>query len=314
MRKLIILLLVGIFTVALVTALGAGDKVWNGNELAGENENIIDTSALFPLVPVPDVPVPDVALPKSLDNLFPPKADRPIWLLGMLAQGTYFASIAADLSENDLENAREDFKKFKAQYKNNSKLVPEWEGFFPMYPVDSLEAALKTGDQNKIMAAYGNMGQVCENCHSVNMPKVQMKYHWRTLDGKKFTEISVPLANENISFTRLMQLIDANFVGIGADLGQNQIENAKLRFNDFNATFQVMKGTCGNCHTSKRKYYIDEDVQTTVDNLGHALSESPVDPNKIGELSQEIGEESCFKCHLVHVPAALAQEKEEMGK
>ncbi|HEY9204284.1 MAG TPA: hypothetical protein VIO58_00050 [Candidatus Methanoperedens sp.] len=310
MRKLILLLLIGIFSVALVTALGASDKIW-GEKLAGANENIIDTSALFPLVPVPDVAVPDVALPKSLDNLFPPKADRPIWLLGMLAQGTYFTSIAADLSENDMANAKEDFKKFKAQYKNNSKLVPEWEGYFPMFPVDSLEAAMKTGDQQKIMAAYGNMGQVCENCHSINMPKVQMKYHWKTLDGKKFTEISVPLSNENVSFSRLMQLIDANFVGVGADLGQNQIENAKLRFKDFNATFQAMKGVCGDCHTTKRKYYIDEDVQTMVDDLGQALAESPVDPGKAGMLSQEIGEESCFKCHLVHVPAALAQTREE---
>ncbi|NJD77168.1 MAG: cytochrome c [Candidatus Methanoperedens sp.] len=314
MKRLILLLLIGIFTAALVTALGANDKVWNENEPAGTNENIIDTSAFFPLIPVPDVPVPDVALPKSLDNLFPPKADRPVWLIGMLAQGTYFASIAADLSENDLENARDDFKKFKAQYKNNSKLVPEWEGFFLMYPADSLEAALKTGDRNKIMAAYGNMGQVCENCHSVNMPKVQMKYHWRTLDGKKFEEISVHLANESISFSRLMQLIDANFVGVGADIGQNQIENARLRFNEFNMTFQAMKGTCGNCHTSKREYYIDEDVQARIDTLGQALSESPVDSNKVGKLSQEIGEESCFKCHLVHVPAALAQKREEIER
>ncbi len=311
MRKLILLLLIVIFTVALVTALGSGDKVWNGKELAEVNENIIDATALFPLVPVPDIPVPDVGLPKSLDNLFPPKADRPIWLLGMMAQGTFFTSIATDLSENDLENAKEDFKKFKAQYESNSKLVPEWEGYFLMYPLDSLESALKTGDQNKIMAAYGNMGQVCENCHDVNMPKVQMKYHWKTLDGKKFTEIGVPLANENVSFARLMQLIDANFVGIGADLGQNQIENAKLRFKDFNATFQVMKVTCGNCHATKRKYYIDEDVQTKVDDLGQALTESPIDPDKVGMLSQEIGEESCFKCHLVHVPAALAQIRED---
>ncbi len=66
--------------------------------------------------------------------------------------------------------------------------------------------------------------------------------------------------------------------------------------------------------TKTKGYYIDENVQNKLDNPGQALSESPINPDKVGMLSQEIGAESCFKCHLVHVPAALAQEREGTAK
>ncbi len=165
----ILLLLIGIFTIALVAALSANDKIQNG-ELIKSNENTINTDALFSIIPVPKIPVPNTPLPKSLDNFFPPKATGPICLFQMLELGEDFLSIPVDLSENDPQNASAHFEKFKAQYEETGKMVPEWEPFFQMYPVNSLEAALKSGDQKEVNAAIANMGQVCENCHLVNMP------------------------------------------------------------------------------------------------------------------------------------------------
>ncbi len=84
MRKFVLPILVGvgIFALALVSALSAGVQGQSGTEF--KTENPIDVAALFPLVPVPKVPVPDIPLPKSLDNLFPPKAPGPIWFFEML--------------------------------------------------------------------------------------------------------------------------------------------------------------------------------------------------------------------------------------
>jgi len=221
----------------------------------------------------------------------------------MLGMGGAFSSIVADLLENDPQSAMADFQAFKTQYSEVSKLVPEWEGMFPMEPVNKLEVALKSGDQGKVMAAYGNVGKVCHDCHEENMPKVQQKYHWGDFDAIKVQD---PLTAEEVAFSQLMQFLDAGVSGISADVAQGQAENAQKQFQGFNARFQALKTTCKNCHDSERKYYVDEGVQGLIDKLGKALSGSSVDPQAVGGLSQAIGMESCFKCHLVHVPAAFS--------
>jgi hypothetical protein len=39
------------------------------------------------------------------------------------------------------------------------------------------------------------------------------------------------------------------------------------------------------------------------------LNEEPANPSRIGALVRDIGTESCFKCHLVHVPGAYSKYK-----
>lgn len=77
------------------------------------------------------------------------------------------------------------------------------------------------------------------------MVKVQQKYYW--LD---FPEVTIPdpLTNEQVNYAKLMQNIDLNFVGIMVDLQEGQIENAIKHFEGFNARFQTLKDTCGDCH------------------------------------------------------------------
>lgn len=249
---------------------------------------------------------PDVAAPppSSLDALFPPKAEQPIYLFKKLGLSSFFAGIVADLFENDPQNAKANFERFKAQYVEISKLVPEWEKKFPIGPVEELGAALETGDRGKIMAAYEQVGNVCRNCHTANQTKVHQKYHWGD-----FTAITVtdPLTKEQIDFLQLMRYLDVNYWAIGLDVEQGQKGNAQKQFQGFNTRFQTLKETCGNCHNTERKYYTDENVQAIIDQLERALRESPIDPKKVGTLMQGIGMESCFKCHLVHFPAAFAK-------
>ncbi|MBL7127569.1 MAG: hypothetical protein ISS16_01130 [Ignavibacteria bacterium] len=242
--------------------------------------------------------------PSSLDKLFPPVSDQPIFLYNMLEMGMYFSGIMVDLFEGDIEGVTDNFNKFKTKFTEISKLVPEWEHYFNIEAVESLGAALGTGDQGKIMTEFENVGGVCQNCHYINTPKVQQKYHW-----KSFKDISVkdPLTEETIDFIRFMQFLDVNFTGISLDIQQGQIENARKQFEGFNARFQSLKTVCIKCHDSKRTYYVDEKVQSAIDELGETIKKSTIDKDAVNKLSYRIGMESCFKCHLVHIPAEYSK-------
>ena len=75
----------------------------------------------------------------------------------------------------------------------------------------------------------------------------------------------------------------------------------------FNTWFQITKETCIVCHPSERKYFVYDDVQSMIDKLVEFISEPSPDMGKFAELFMGIGMESCFKCHLVHLPAALTK-------
>ena len=246
-------------------------------------------------------------LPSSLDSFYPPKTQQPVHLLRMLTLGSLFSGIASDLVENDLQGARGVFEKFKTEYVEISKMVPEWKKEYPVKPVEELGAALKLGDRKKVMAAQEKVGAVCHNCHVKYMPMTQQKYHWGDFSTIKVKD---PLSNEEVPFTRLKQYLDSNFAGIGLNIERGQKERARKQVQGFNARFQTLKTTCGRCHTGEIKYYTDEGVQGMIDKLGQTLENPSADPKVAVELVQRIGMESCFKCHLVHVPAAISKSRE----
>lgn len=243
-------------------------------------------------------------LPESLDNLFPPKAQAPLFLFAMHGMARPFTGIMVDLLEKDFDNAMANYNEFRSQFAGVSKLVPEWTEYFATDRVDNLGEALKSGDQGKIMAAYEQVAEVCANCHFTNMPKVHAKYHW-----PRFHDVTVtdPLTKEEINFPRLMQYIEVNFLGIGIDLEQGQTENARKHMKGLRARYDALEESCMHCHDTERHYFVDENVQKMLSELENVVMAAKVDAQKVGEYEQKIGMESCFKCHLVHVPAAAQQ-------
>ena len=194
-------------------------------------------------------------LPSSLDALYPPQAEQPIFLSRMMELGTSFTGIVVDLFEDDDQNAKANFEKFKSQYLEVSKMVLEWEKDYPEGPMKELGAALRIGDKGEVMAAYEKMGNVCHECHVANMVKVQQKYHWQDFMSIKVKD---PLTDEVVDYRRLMQGLVTNFMGIIVDVQEGQKENAQKQFQGFKARFQAMKDTCEECHaTEERKYYVD---------------------------------------------------------
>jgi hypothetical protein len=173
-----------------------------------------------------------------------------------------------------------------------------------MKPVEDLGTYLQTSNKGEFMALIEEVGKKCNSCHLQNMAKVQYKYHWRDFGDVKVTDL---VTKESVDFSQLMKFISVNFSGIGVNLEEGQVENAKKHFDQFKTRFTSLKASCTHCHITQRKYYVDESVQSYIDELGSTLSESPVNPQKVSELSMKIGEENCEKCHLVHVPAAMTK-------
>lgn len=246
--------------------------------------------------------------PGSLDNLYPPKAEAPILLLRMFDLANSLAGISVNFFENDLENAHAHYEKFKTQYSEIAKLVPEWERAYPMEPVEELGTAISSGDQEQVMAAFGKIDRVCYECHIANTSKVQQKYHWDDYHGLSMMD---PVTKKEINFKQFKQQLWSSFGGIGVDLEEGQPENALKHFEDFKKRFQVLEETCEVCHETTREYYVDENAKLLIERLGAVLKSSSPELRVVGELSQEIGTESCLKCHRVHSPVAFAKARWE---
>ncbi len=242
-------------------------------------------------------------LPESLNAFYPPDADRPVYLFGMLGMETSFSGIVVDLMEDDLDGARGSFKDFQRQYGEIAAMVPEWKGMYPAGKVKELGAALAAGDKGKAMDAFAAVGGICHRCHVATMVPVQQKYHWGD-----FGSITVkdPLSGQSTEYPQFKKMLAANLAGITVDLRQGQTDNARKQFEGFRARFEALGGSCQECHEKPSRYFVDPEMRATVEELGVVFKSRTVAADEAMALAQKIGRESCSKCHLVHVPAALA--------
>jgi len=243
-------------------------------------------------------------LPASLDNLFPPKADSYIFLDAMHTMAGYVSGMVCDLFENDMGNAQVNYQKFREQYNKIPTLVPEWKDYFVEDPVIELGNALRTGDPGQVMATLNIVDAVCQSCHIVNMPKVHFKYHWGDFNMITMTD---PLTGQDVPFKQFKQMLETSMIGVMNDLQQDQLDNARMQAAGFQTRFAVLNDACMTCHDTERKYFVSSDIKQLVDAIPTALASDNVDMDKVGGLVQQIAEESCFKCHLVHVPAAYSK-------
>jgi hypothetical protein len=245
-------------------------------------------------------------LPAALDAFYPPQADRPLFTMKMLEMEFPFTGIVVDVLEEDIENARGNYEKFRTLYVELSKLIPEWEHKFPIGPVDELGTALQTGHPGAIMGAIENVGMVCHNCHVPNMVRVQQKYHWPDFD---MISVQDPLTNDILDYSMFMRYLNVNFTGIFLNLERGNIENAQRYFQGFKARFETLQESCQGCHDTERMYYVDESIQSQIRLLGQTLEQPTIDPQEVMGIAMGIGMQSCHKCHMVHLPAVFAKKE-----
>ncbi|HEU5359900.1 MAG TPA: hypothetical protein VFU42_01955 [Candidatus Deferrimicrobiaceae bacterium] len=242
-------------------------------------------------------------LPESLNAFYPPAADRPVYLFKMLGLETSFSGIVVDLMEGDLEGARGSFEDFRKQYREVAAMVPEWSQEYPEKPVKDLGEALASGDKGHAMNAFAAVGGICHRCHVATMVPVQQKYHWGD-----FSAITVqdPLSGEPTGYPKFKKYLASNLAGMTVNLRQGQTDNARRQFEGFRERFAALSGSCRGCHEKESRYFVDREMQDAVAELGRVFQSRSVSADAVGALAQKIGRESCSKCHLVHVPAALS--------
>jgi cytochrome c556 len=243
-------------------------------------------------------------LPASMDKYFPPKADAPVFLLEMFALSSSFEGIGTNLQEKDINGAKTSFKAFKAQFLKVSAMVEEWKDKFPVQPLDTLEQALIAGDNAKIGNAMGRVGQVCANCHLINMVKAQQKYHWPGYEEIKLTD---SVSKASLLWPEYMIRMAGTYNSIGVDMKEGKASNARSDFQAFSSLFTGLADGCENCHETPRTYFVDARVTGMIRELGKAVNAATPDTAAIGKLSADIGMESCLQCHLVHIPSAHAK-------
>ena len=242
-------------------------------------------------------------LPESLNALYPPVADRPVYLQKMLALETSFSGIVVDLMEEDYDGARGSFEDFQRQYREVAGMVPEWEREYPEGKVEELGAALAAGDRGLAMNAFAAVGEICHRCHLVAMVSVQQRYHWGDFGSITFKD---PLSGASTGYPQFKKFLAANLAGITVDLKQGQIANARKQFDGFRVRFLALSDSCLGCHEKESRDFFNRDMRDTVEELGQALKSRTIAADAVMALAQKIGRESCSKCHLVHLPAALA--------
>jgi len=69
--------------------------------------------------------------------------------------------------------------------------------------------------------------------------------------------------------------------------------------------FDNMNSTCSTCHTSSRKYYVSEDIRAMIDTMGEKINSGNL--AEAEGLRMGIGMESCYACHVLHMPAQFAK-------
>lgn len=258
-------------------------------------------SALTPAKPVAETVSGYESPPASLDSLYPPKARAPLFLRGMHELNATFTGIVVDLFENDHAGVLANFESFQSQYRENAALVPEWADRYPSEPVEALGKIISGGSPDEVMAEVNRVGAICHDCHLATMVPVQQKYRW-----PDFQSITVedPIRMTDLPYPEFMQMLNTSLTGIGIDVAQGQVENARMHLGALATRMASLKEICSACHDTERTYFVDARIDSLLGRMTTALQDTEVDPGAVGRLSQEIGMESCSKCHLVHVPAA----------
>ena len=242
--------------------------------------------------------------PASLDQFYPPQAEGPVYLARMHQLSNALTGLGVDLGEQDMENVQRGFAQFRDEYVAVSQMVPEWVDQYPMAPVDGLGAALEAGDADAIGAAFQEIGAVCHSCHLVNLPKAYFRYRFGDFMALRITE---PTSGRELRYPELMREVEGALTGAVVDVMQGQPDRAREHYDTFRARFELLGTVCAACHTTERRYFVDADVWGKIDALGAALAPAQPDPQLVQHTVQEIGEESCGKCHLVHAPSAMTR-------
>jgi len=213
--------------------------------------------------------------------------------------------ITTDVQEGDMTNATVNFKKFKAQYIKVSKMVPQWQGYWDINLVNKLGADLKKNNVTAVFQDVGAIGQGCSKCHSNEMPQVWAKYYW-----KDFDTVNVSTPEGNLSWTDAMtKYLDGAYSGTGSNIREGKQQDALNSSILFESMMSNFKQACNNCHKTPRYYFVSDDVMANVTQMKNVIQAGNL--ANAETIREQLGEDVCFRCHVLHMPAQFMKAKME---
>jgi hypothetical protein len=243
--------------------------------------------------------------PKSMDQYYWKEPSD--YLMAMFGLVGPMGAMETHLNDGNMDKAKESFAAFKAQYFKVSKMVPEWSDHFPSEPIENLEKALDSVDYGKINPAIQGVGMTCAKCHQEHLPEVWYKYHWGDF---KEIKISDPVTNKLLGFVEYMFGLHHSYSAVNTYLSE---EKAGGKFNktiealyDLEKRVEALNVGCKECHgkEDKRRYFTSSDIIDLLSTARHELKKTQPNIEEVNKRLIGVGMGSCYKCHLVHVPAA----------
>ena len=134
------------------------------------------------------------------------------------------------------------------------------------------------------------------------MPEVWNHYNW-----KNFNDVMIRTPEGQLPWTAAkFKYLVIGFDGIGLNIEKRDQTGAQQSFALFKSMFSNMTVACSSCHATERSYYVSEDIQAMISDMGANIASGNL--SRAEEIRQTIGMESCYKCHVLHTPAQLAKE------
>lgn len=248
-----------------------------------------------------------LSLPETLDRFYDnsiPLVPSSEWVGEMFIQAGAFDGMIANMQEGDIANAIVQYKIFASEYKNISKKVPEWKGYFDIAAVNKLGNDLQANDVNAAFNDIGKVAATCEKCMGERRAQVWAKYYWRSFDT-----VNVTTSNGNLSWMNAMVALAAGFGGIAANAAEGNQSQTNSSFNQFKAMYTDIADACKNCHDTPRLYYVSPDIFARIDQMGINITAN--DLPAVMANQRELGIQ-CYRCHVLHMPAE--DMKSKMGK
>lgn len=235
-----------------------------------------------------------LSLPKSLNKFYnnsTPEVPSSEWVGEMFIMAGAFDGMIANMQEGDMINANISYNILAKEYKNVSKKVPAWRGYFNIAAMNKLGRDLNASNMNATSKDIEKVAATCLKCMGERRAQVWAKYYW-----KEFDTVNI----SGMPWLDGMLALGVNFGGIAANAAEGDQNATKNNFDQFKALYTGTKEACSNCHDTPRFYYVSDDVFAKIDQMGDNITSNNM--QNVQMIQKELGIQ-CYRCHVLHMPA-----------
>lgn len=243
--------------------------------------------------------------PDSLAKLYPPQAEAPLWLLGMLDLGKVFVAMTNAVDAGDTAAAQAAFEDLSRRYRALGEKVPEWAHYIDEEALEALKAAIDAKpNPAQFRRDLGKFDDAaCARCHTAERRNVWYVFDW----PKHYADLTVsdPVTETDPPFRDFMFMMAFDLFTVSEQMEAGRTKEAKETAEHLKLRLSMLAGACFACHKEPRRHLLTKE---TIDTMDGAIAD--IDAGRAeaaGQKLDAVGQQTCYACHLVHAPAADVQ-------